>query len=116
MICRWVLGLVCLAAPVLAQEARHASANDCAVFGSVLAGKPFEMFSNAYGADCDWKAMGNDVKIVPRPEGQYYEGVKTSLTPPIYTADGLKASFEESVGGQRSLKEYFYAGYTCTAE
>ncbi|MDB5741372.1 MAG: hypothetical protein JWP16_2412 [Alphaproteobacteria bacterium] len=113
--CLLALGLACLASPGQAQDARQADANDCAVFGAVLAGKPFEMFSNAFGATCDWKAMGITVKIVPPPEGKYYDGVKTSLSPPRYTDDG-KASFDQSVGGQSSAASYFYAGYTCTAE
>jgi hypothetical protein len=74
------------------------------------------MFSSAYGADCNWKAMGLDVKVVPPPEGKYFDGIKTSLTPPSYSEDGMKATFEESVGGSASAVSYFYAGYTCTAE
>ena len=110
------MAFVCLAVPGRAQDTRHASATDCAVFGTALAGKAYEMFSTSYGADCDWNAMGIDVKVVPPPEGKYYEGVKTSLKPPSYTEDGMKASFEESVGGGASATSYFYAGYTCTAE
>ena len=84
--------LACLALPGRAEDIKHASAEDCAVYGAVYAGKALEMFSNAYGADCDLAAMGMTVKVEPRP-GQYYEGVKTSLSPVQYQANGQRAVF-----------------------
>jgi hypothetical protein len=116
MIRWWVLALVCLTAPVLAQDVHHASAGDCTVLGSALDGKSFEMFSNSYGADCDWKSMGIDVKISPPPEGKYFEGVKTSFSPLSYSDDGLKASFNRYLDGNAGPTSYFKTGYACTAE
>ncbi len=116
MIRTLVIAAILAWVPAQAQDARHADANDCAVFGVVMIGKAYEMFSGAYGAECDWKAMGIDLKVVPPPAGKYYEGVKLSLTPPSYTGDGMKASFEQNLHGSASATSYFYAGYTCTAE
>jgi hypothetical protein len=114
---RWyLLALVCLTTPLLAQDVHHASANDCTVLASALDGKPFEMFSNSYGADCDWKSMGMGVKVLPPPEGKYFEGVKMSFSQPSYSDDGLKASFDRYLDGNAGPTSYFKSGYACTAE
>lgn len=104
--------------PALAQDASPpvASATDCAVLAAVTGAGSGSLFDNSFGANCDWKAMGVRIEIVPHPEGQYYEGLRIFFSRPEYSSDGNSAKVTTGIGGNRSEREYFSSSSYCSAE